>query len=78
MFFTASLYIALAIFVLGLIYKISIWFRYKVGAEAGEISFTRRVFAAIKGIVSTIFSVKVFVLLKVFFLDVLFQIRTLR
>jgi heterodisulfide reductase subunit C/nitrate reductase gamma subunit len=78
MFFTASLYIALAIFVLGLIYKISTWFRYKVGSEAGGISFSGRVFAAIKGIFSTVFSVKVFVLLKVFFLDVLFQIRTLR
>ena len=78
MFFTASLYIALAIFVLGLIYKISNWFRYKVGAEAEGISFTRRILAAIKGIVSTIFSLKVFVLLKVFFLDVLFQVRTLR
>jgi heterodisulfide reductase subunit C len=78
MFFTASLYIALAVFVLGLIYKISTWFRYKVGSEAGGISFSGRVFAAIKGIFSTVFSVKVFVLLKVFFLDVLFQIRTLR
>jgi heterodisulfide reductase subunit C/nitrate reductase gamma subunit len=78
MFYTASLYIALAIFVLGLIYQISNWFRYKVGTEAGGMTFSRRVFAAIKGIVSTIFSLKVFVLLKVFFLDVLFQIRTLR
>jgi nitrate reductase gamma subunit len=78
MFFTASLYIALAIFVLGLIYKISNWFRYRVGAEAGGISFTHRVIAALKGIILTVFSLKVFVLLKVFFLDVLFQVRTLR
>lgn len=78
MFYTASLYVALAIFGIGLIYKISNWFRYKVGAEAGEMSFKRRVLAAIKGILLTIFSLKFFVLLKVFFLDVLFQLRTLR
>jgi len=78
MFFTVSFYIALAIFILGLIYKIATWFRYRVGAEARDTSFMGRVFAALKGIISTLFSVKIVVLLKVFFLDVLFQIRTLR
>lgn len=78
MFFTASLYIALAIFVLGLLYKISNWFRYKVGAEARDISFNRRVSAALKGIILTVFSVKLFALLKAFFLDVLLQFRTLK
>jgi heterodisulfide reductase subunit C len=49
-----------------------------VGTEARGISFKRRVLVALKGIILTVFSLKVLVLLKVFFLDVLFQIRTLR
>jgi hypothetical protein len=34
MFFTISLYVALAIFGLGFVYKISTWFRYKIGIDA--------------------------------------------
>ncbi|MEE9121178.1 MAG: respiratory nitrate reductase subunit gamma, partial [Syntrophobacteria bacterium] len=78
MFFTISLYVALAIFGLGLVYKISTWFRYKIGIDAGEMPSSARVAAAFKGIVSTLFSVKIFTLLKVFVLDVLLQIRVLR
>ncbi len=78
MFFTNSLYICLAIFGLGLIYKISTWFRYRIGIDAREIRTSARVFAAIKGIVLTLFSVKAFILLRVFVLDVLLQVRLLR
>jgi len=78
MFLSVSLYIALAIFGLSLIYKIFNWFRYKIGIGATEISTSTRFISALKGILSTIFSAKILILLKIFVLDVLFQLRILR
>jgi len=78
MFYDITLNIALVIFGLGLVYKISGWFRYKIGMDAVEIPASTRVSAAIKGIISTLFSMKVFTLLRVFVLDVILQIRILR
>jgi len=78
MFFTNSLYVALTIFGLGLLYKISTWFRYNIGVEAGDIPTSTRISAAIKGITSTLLSGKIFTLLRVFIVDVLLQIRVLR
>ncbi|MBW1941818.1 MAG: 4Fe-4S dicluster domain-containing protein [Deltaproteobacteria bacterium] len=78
MFFSISLYIALAVFALGLIYKVSTWFRYKLGREAGAIPTSIRVTSAVKGIVSTLFSAKILVLLKAFFLDGLLQWKVLQ
>ncbi len=78
MFFTVTLYISLIIFGLGLIYKISTWFRYKVGEQARVITTAERVSATLKGFVLVLFSPKLLTLLKVFVLDVLFQIRIIR
>ena len=78
MFFTMSLYVALAVFGLGLLYKISTWFRYRIGLTAKKLSAAERTSAAIKGITLTLFSGKIFTLLRVFILDVLLQIRVLR
>ena len=78
MFLKVSLYISLVIFLIALFYKVSTWFRYKIGIGAEEISTSTRFFSAIKGILSTLFSVKIFTLLKVFVLDVLLQFRILR
>ena len=78
MFFTTSFYFALAIFSLGLLYKVSTWFRYSLDSIAGRISTTERVFSAIKGIILIIFSAKFFILLKVFVFDILLQKRILK
>ena len=78
MFFTSSLYLALTVFGLGLIYKISTWFRYQIGEGARELSAAERISAAIKGIILTVFSAKIFTLLRVFILDVLLQAKVLR
>ncbi len=78
MFFSVSLYVALAIFGLGLLYKISTWFRYEIGIDARGVQSRGRVSAAIKGIILTFFNVKIFTLLRVFVFDVLMQIRVLR
>jgi len=78
MFFTVALYTSLAIFSLGLIYKVSTWFRYSLGIVAENISTPARLFAALRGITLTLFSQKLFTLLKVFVLDVLLQVKVLQ
>src|SRR4030042_6858452 len=78
MFLKVSLYISLVIFLAALIYKVSTWFRYKIGIGAEEISTSTRFFSAIRGIFSSLFSFKILTLLKVFVLDVLLQVRILR
>ncbi len=78
MFFLVTLYIALGIFGLGVIYKVYTWLSHRVGSEARDISTWERGLAAIKGIVLTIFSPKIFTLLKALLLDVILQRRILR
>ena len=73
MFYDISLYICLAISLIGLIYKISTWLSRKTTLETKDIPTSKRLSSAIKGIVLTIFSVKVLTLIKVFFLDIIFQ-----
>ena len=78
MFFSISLYVALAVFGIGLIYKISTWFRYDLGLEAEKIPTSTRISGAIKGIALCLFSAKILALGRVFVLDVLLQIKILR
>jgi heterodisulfide reductase subunit C/nitrate reductase gamma subunit len=78
MFFNLLLYASLAVFAIGMIYKISTWFSRKIGISAKDISTSDRVSAAAKGIAGVIFSEKVLLLLKAFFLDVLLQQRILK
>jgi len=73
-----TFYVALFIFGVGLIYKVSTWFRFSFDPQIRKISPAKRLAAAIKGILSTVFSASLFTLLKVFVLDVLFQAKTLK
>ncbi|UCD90221.1 MAG: 4Fe-4S dicluster domain-containing protein [Desulfobacterales bacterium] len=78
MAFTLSLYISLAIFCLGLIYKMSTWFMRKIGISAENFSTSDRVSAAARGILGVVFSGKILTLIKVFVLDVVLQRRILK
>ena len=78
MFFTISLYVALAIMGCGLVYKVSSWFRYGIGVEAGKFSAATRFSTAVKGMVSVLFSGKILTLIKVLVLDGVLQVRILR
>ncbi len=78
MFFTISLYISLAIFALGLIYKIFTWFSRKIGVADQDLTTFVRLSAAFKGVLGVIFSAKILTLIKVFFLDVVLQHRILK
>jgi len=64
MLYSISLYVALVIFIMGLVYKVSSWFSLKISVESKGAS--TRFFAALKGIISAIFSIRILTLLKVF------------
>ena len=78
MIFDVLLYASLTICILGLIYKLSNWFTRKLGFQAYRFTTAQRVTAAAKGIPAVIFSPKILILIKVFILDVLLQLRILK
>jgi heterodisulfide reductase subunit C/nitrate reductase gamma subunit len=78
MIFKISLYLSLIVFGLGLLFKVSTWFRYHFAGEVKPFTLSERLMAATGGILSTLFSGKVFTLLKVLVLDVFCQRRILR
>jgi len=78
MFFDIALYASFLIFLIGLIYKVSTWFRNEIGIGARGITISTRFSAAVKGILQTILSAKIFILIRVFVVDVLFQMRILK
>ena len=78
MLFTTLLYISLAIFLLGLIYRVSTWFSRNIGISATAFTTSERISAAAKGVIGVIFSAKILTLLKVFILDVLLQRRIIK
>jgi len=77
MFYSISLYISLAIFIGGLIYKIATWLSRKIGVDSKDIPTSKRLSSALRGIILTIFSVKVLTLIKIFFLDIILQRKVL-
>ena len=78
MFYYISLYISLAIFLIGLIYKVSTWFSLKTTVDSKTITTAKRASSALEGIIFTIFSVKILTLIKVSFLDIVLQRKVLR
>jgi heterodisulfide reductase subunit C/nitrate reductase gamma subunit len=73
MFYSISLYISLAIFIGGLIYKIATWLSRTIGDNSKDIPTAQRLASALKGISVTIFSAKILTLIKIGVLDVLLQ-----
>jgi heterodisulfide reductase subunit C/nitrate reductase gamma subunit len=71
MIFKASFVVALAIFLLGLILKLSSWFRYSVGASARETRPGARAVAAMRGIGRAILGPGIFRLARALVVDVL-------
>ena len=75
MIFSISLYLSLAVFLVGMIYKISTWFTRKIGILGYRFSPAQRFGAAVKGILGAIFSAKLFVLVRSFVLNVVLQLQ---
>ncbi len=78
MWFNILLNTSLIIFGLGLLYKLFTWFACNLAFKNTDTTFLIRLSAAGKGITKTIFSVKIFTLLKIFIADVILQVRTLK
>lgn len=78
MFFSISLYTALILCGIGLIYKVLSWFRYPINNQAQGITTAGRVLAAAKGVISSLISIKIFSLIKILILDVLLLARLRR
>ncbi len=78
MFYNVILYMALAVFGVGLIYKISGWFRFSIGVNPWNENRPARFRTALKGMLSAVFSKKGKVLVRVFITDVLLQLQILR
>jgi nitrate reductase gamma subunit len=78
MLFTTTLYLALAIFGIGLIYRAATWFVKAVGTGPQNIGIGTRVFSAVRGVFGTIFSPRIGSVLVTFVLDTLLQIRILK
>ncbi len=78
MLFTASLYVSLAVFAVGVLFKVSTWFRYNLSTDREDIAVSKRVSAAVNGVLSTVFSAKILTLIKVLLLDAILQYRILR
>ena len=71
-------YTSLAVFLLGLIYKISTWFTRKIGIVGKGITASQRLQSVVKGITGAIFSSKILALLEAVVLDVFLQRRILK
>jgi heterodisulfide reductase subunit C len=78
MYFKISIYVAFGIFGLGMLYRISTWLWRKIGIDARGISFIKRMLAALKGIVKTLFGPRILTFLKALILDVILQRRILK
>jgi heterodisulfide reductase subunit C/nitrate reductase gamma subunit len=78
MLFSILLYTSLVVCLAGLIYKVSRWFTRTVNISDNSSSTAVRISAFIKCFIGVLFSPKLITLIKVFFLDVILQIRILK
>jgi heterodisulfide reductase subunit C/nitrate reductase gamma subunit len=76
--FQIAFYVAFAVFLLGLIYRISSWFCLTFGEREEALRPAHRILAALRGIVLTLLSAKFPLLVRTFLLEVLLQTRTLK
>ena len=69
---------SLILFAIGMIFKIVQWFSCKIGIQAQNSFFSQRLISSLKAMASVIFSPKIIIILKIFILDVLFQVKILK
>lgn len=73
--FQTTLYASLALCALGLMWRISAWFRVQIGRDVRELTLSQRMTAAFRGAVLAPFGWQASRLARAFFLDVLLQWR---
>ena len=75
MIFQTALYASLALCVLGLVWRVSAWFRVRIGPDARDVTLFQRVATVFRGAAAALASRQVFRVLGALFLDVLLQRR---
>jgi len=80
MLYHIALYVALAFFAAGLVYRISNWFRLNIDIPAPKrsLSSAPNIRTALKGLAATLFGPKLSKLAKTFLTDVILQLQILR
>ncbi len=73
MLYSITFNLALAVFILGIIYRCARWVTVKVGPDAGQFSARTRLARAFQGLVSVVFSRRIFRLIWVFLGRVVLQ-----
>lgn len=71
-------YTSLVVFLLGLTYKISTWFRRNIGILGNGITTAQRLQSAVSGMAAVIFSARILGILEAVVLDVLLQRRVFK
>ena len=73
MLYSITFNIALAVFILGILYRVGRWFTVKIGPDAGQYPFSTRVCRAVKSLFSVWFTPDILALIRAFFFQVIFQ-----
>jgi nitrate reductase gamma subunit len=78
MVYDIALVAGVVLLIIGLIHRIDAWFLRDVGKGERDLPVRARFGSAVKGLLGTVFSLRIFGVLKVFVVDVLLQGRILR
>jgi heterodisulfide reductase subunit C/nitrate reductase gamma subunit len=70
-FFQTALYASLALCAAGILWRVSAWFRIRIGPDAREVALSQRLAAVFRGAASVLFSRRLLSVCSAFFLDVL-------
>ena len=73
MLFSITFNLALAVFILGTVYRVVRWFTVKIGPDAVQFPVRTRISRAFTGLFSVLFSRYIFRLIRTFFFQVIFQ-----
>ena len=78
MFFTIGLYISLTILVVGLIYKVSGWFRHSLTSADKELGTGARLSSTLRAVGGAVLGANLASMIKAFFLDILLLRRSFK
>ena len=78
MLFHTALYASLLLSALGLLWRMSVWLRLRIGPDVKTVTLSQRAQALLRGAATTVFSRRVFHVVSALFLDVLLQRRLYR
>ena len=78
MLFTTLLYVSLAIFGIGTLWRLTTWLTIRIGPKTPDDSPITRIKAVLTGVAKAVFSTRLLTVLKIGFLDAVLQIKVAR